>query len=457
VDLVIVETDPDDSEIYRTPEGYRKLDRLTETIEVRDAEPQTFEIVSTIWGPIIDQDHNGRSRALRWIAHETDAVNLGLLALETVVTVEEAQAVANVSGIPPQNFVCVDENGSIGWTVMGRIPKRVGFDGRLPSSWADGTRYWDGWLEPEEYPRIVNPDRGAIWTANSRVTHRDDQAKIGDGGMDIGARSTQIRDGLSSLDQAVEVDMLAIQLDDRAIFLERWRQLLIALLNEEAVSNQPLRQRFRSLVEETWTGHASVDSVSYRLVRGFRNYTFERVYGWLTAPCREANEDFSVYSLGQWEGPLWKLVNDQPLHLLAPRHGSWNEALLSAVDDLIEYYEGERGGLSEDRTWGEMNTTSIRHPLSRAIPALSRWLDVPSKALPGDSNLPRVQGPGSGASERLAVSPGREEEGYLHMPVGQSGHPLSPYYQAGHEAWEQGRPTPFLPGPAEHTLRLFPR
>ncbi len=224
VDLVILETDPSDPESYLTPEGYRKLERHTETIAVRDAEPQTFEIVSTLWGPIIDQDHHGRSRALRWIAHEIDGVNFGLLGLETVETVEEAQAVANRSGIPPQNFVCVDENGSIGWTVMGRIPRRVGFDGRLPSSWADGTRTWDGWLEPENYPRIVNPDPGAVWTANSRVTRREDQAKIGDGGMDIGARATQIRDGLLSLDQADEDDMLAIQLDDRALFLERWRE-----------------------------------------------------------------------------------------------------------------------------------------------------------------------------------------------------------------------------------------
>ena len=70
--------------------------------------------------------------------------------------------------------------------------------------------------------------------------------------------------------------------------------------------------------------------------------------------------------------------------------------------------------------------------------------------------MPRVQGPTHGASERLVVSPGQEEKGYFHMPVGQSGHPLSPYYQAGHQAWENGEPTPFLPGPVQHTLRLVP-
>jgi len=63
---------------------------------------------------------------------------------------------------------------------------------------------------------------------------------------------------------------------------------------------------------------------------------------------------------------------------------------------------------------------------------------------------------GFGASERFAVSPGGEATGILHMPGGQSGHPWSPFYRAGHEAWVRGEPTPFLPGPTQHTLTLHP-
>ncbi|MEX2051113.1 MAG: penicillin acylase family protein, partial [Steroidobacteraceae bacterium] len=73
-----------------------------------------------------------------------------------------------------------------------------------------------------------------------------------------------------------------------------------------------------------------------------------------------------------------------------------------------------------------------------------------------DWSTPRVQSPIFGASERFAVSPGREGEGYLHMPGGQSGHPFSPFYRDGHVAWVQGDPTPFLPGPARYSLTLVP-
>ena len=56
----------------------------------------------------------------------------------------------------------------------------------------------------------------------------------------------------------------------------------------------------------------------------------------------------------------------------------------------------------------------------------------------------------------MAVSPGKEDQGYFHMPTGQSGHPWSPHYRDGHDDWAKGRPSPFLPGPAMHVLELRP-
>ena len=81
---------------------------------------------------------------------------------------------------------------------------------------------------------------------------------------------------------------------------------------------------------------------------------------------------------------------------------------------------------------------------------------MPTLPIPGDAQMPRVQDREFGASERLAVSPGHEADGYFMMPCGQSGHPLSPHYGDGHRDWVAGRPGPFLPGPAVHRLVLEP-
>jgi penicillin amidase len=81
---------------------------------------------------------------------------------------------------------------------------------------------------------------------------------------------------------------------------------------------------------------------------------------------------------------------------------------------------------------------------------------MPAQPLAGDTSMPRVQGPSFGASQRMVVSPGQEADGIAHMPGGQSGHPLSPFWGAGHDDWVQGRASPFLPGDARYSMRLEP-
>ncbi len=452
-DLVILEMD---GEEYLTPDGPRSLEVHNEEIVIRGAEPSILEVRWTIWGPVIDEDYLGRPRVLRWIAHDLEGSNLGLLGLEEVSTLDEAVEAANRTGIPPQNFVCADHTGRIGWTIIGSIPNRQGFTGLVPTSWADGSRSWDGWLSPEDYPRILDPEDGILWTANNRQVSGDMLEILGDGGFALGARARQIRDDLLALTTADEEAMLAIQLDDRAVFIERWRQLALDILTDEAVGGHPRRETFRQLVEDTWTGRASVDSQGFRLARAFRIETFELVYGRLMAPLAEADERFNIGRFSQWEDSLWRMVTERPNHLLGPDHATWEETLLTAVDNAMEYFSTEIGPEPEFWTWGRRNTLAIQHPISLAVPQLSSWLNMAPVELPGDSNMPRVQSPAFGASERFAVSPGREEDAYFHMPGGQSGHPLSPHYRAGHEAWVNGEPTPFLPGETKTTLTLVP-
>ncbi len=452
-DLVVLDPAPGDPDSYLTPDGPRKLERFSERIVVKGAADEVLDGRATIWGPVVDHDHKGRARALRWVAHDVGGVNMHLMRLETAQTLEEALALANEVGAPAQNFTCVDSSGRIGWTILGRIPRRVGFDGRWPTSWADGMRRWDGWLKPDEYPRIVDPAGGRIWTANARVVDGAMLAALGDGGYRLGARARQIRDDLAAVDKAREADMLRIQLDDRALFLSRWRDLLVRVLTPEATGSDPRRAALRGFVD-AWGGRAAVDSVGYRMVRAFRQTVAEDVLGALTAPCKAADPRFDLDDLPQSEGPLWALVVARPAHLLPSRYPSWDGLLLAAIDRVLLRFA--KDGALASHTWGEQNTTRIQHPLSLALPWLGRWLDMPRRQLPGDSDMPRFQSPTGGASERLAVSPGREAQGIFHMPGGQSGHPLSPHYRDGHAAWADGRPLPFLPGPAVDVLTLVP-
>lgn len=454
-DLILLQSAKDPN-AYVTPDGARLYESRQEIIKVRGGPDVLVNVIECEWGPLLPEgDHKNRQRALRWVAHDPECLNLKMVDLMDATTLEAALSVANRVGGPHQNFVAVDKDGRIGWTILGRIPKRIGFDGRTPQSWADGRCRWAGYWPPDEAPRIVNPLSGQLWTANNRLVEGASLEKLGFGDYDRGARAKQIRDYLLGLSRANYDDMLRLQLDDRALFLARWRLRLLTLLNDANVKGSPGRARYRDRVKD-WGGRAAADSVGYRLVHGFRTKTAELLLNAMTARCRTAKPGFEAALLPQPEGIVWRLLTEQPRHLLPPKFQNWEELQLKVVDAQLAELEPRDPELTAS-VWGEINRPQIRHPLAVGMGYLGRWLEAPNQPLPGSGrDLPRVQGPGHGASQRLAVSPGKEEQGYFHMPGGQSGHPLSPWFLDSYEAWAKGEKTPLLPGETKHTLTLTP-
>ena len=455
-DLVLVEVSADGTR-YRSADGWRPLERQVETLRSSSGRSETLELTGTEWGPLLEQTSGGRRLALHWTAHDPAALNLNLLGLETAAGVDEALAIAPTVGVPVQNFVVADASGRLAWTLLGRLPLRgPGYEPGVPADWTRPGAGWQGWRPADRYPRVVDPPSGRLWTANNRVVGGEALAAIGDGSPDRGARAQQIAAGLAALPRATERDMLAIQLDDRALFLAPWRERLLALLDAGTVGDDRRLAEFRREIED-WQGRAAAEDAGYRLVRSFHETLQRRVFDLLTTEVRRRYPEAALRVPRQFEWPLEQLVGQRPAHLLDPRYADWDAWLLSVVDETIANLERDCPDGLARCTWGRRNAVRIRHPLSPALPpALARWLDVPSVPMSGDGDMPHVHAPGFGASERFAVSPGREADGYFHMPGGQSGHPLSPWYRAGHDAWLRGEPTPFLPGTAAHRLVLAP-
>ncbi len=434
------------------------VQRFRERIDVAGADAVELEIEETDWGPILHRSADGRRLALRWVAHQPGALTVGLMDFLRAGSVASALEIADRSAIPAQNLLVGDRDGTIAWRLLGVLPQRA--DGcratpvhAAPGAPLDPPGRCPPWgLGTSAGVARVAPGDGRLWTANNRVADGEALARIGDGGYVLGARARQIRDGLRARERFDERSLLDIQLDDRSLFLERWWRLLQA----EATREGTPALREVAAAASDWSGRADVDSVSYRLVRGWRQHVHERIADGLTGPARAAlGDDFLMPNLSQLEGVAWPMVSQQPAHLLPPRFETWQALFEEAAVQLRDELQAQ-GPLAE-RTWGERNTARICHPLQRALPALARhWLCMPADPLPGDSHMPRVQAPDMGASERMVVSPGHEENGIAHMPGGQSGHLLSPFWGAGHEDWARGNPTPFLPGPARYTLTLAP-
>ncbi|GAA4866478.1 penicillin acylase family protein [Luteimonas vadosa] len=424
---------------------------MRETIAVAGAQSVSIDVAETAWGPILHRRPDGNALALRWAAHLPGAINFGLIDFGKSTDIKQALSRADRAAIPTQNLLVADASGRIAWRWLGPIPqRRAGCRADRPQPVAGDCPPWP--LASDRSPAILEPASGRLWTANNRIVDGPALVAAGDGGYALGARARQIRDSLFLREEFSEEDLLAIQLDDRAVFLRRWWELM-----REQAGNHPTPALGElSGASATWQGRASEDSTSYRLVRAWRQAVLDRIAKGLTAPARVAlGEDFDMPRLPHLEGVAWPLVTQRPAHLLPRAFASWDALLEDAAAETLGHFQGQ-GPLAQ-RTWGERNTAAICHPLAGAIPVLGkRLLCMPPDALSGDLDMPKVVGPDMGASQRMVVSPGHEADGIIHMPGGQSGHPMSPFWGAGHDDWVQGRPTPFLPGEARHALTLTP-
>ncbi|WP_421718379.1 penicillin acylase family protein [Algiphilus sp.] len=435
---------------YRTPEGVEAFGRHDQRLEVAGGEAVEITVETTRWGPVVEGTTADERHAVRWLAALEGAVNLEVIGMESARTLEEAVAVLNGAGLPPQSAVVATRTGRIGWTIAGRIPDRAGPAAMRPVSWQQAGA-WRGWLDESDYPRLLDPPSGRLATANARLLDGADLALLGDGGYAFAARQQRLAERLQAEPGPVDVTAaLAIQTDVENHYLAHWQRYLRTLLESPEAAEYPWRDAVNALLSEA-VPTATVDSARYALLRRWNQRVSDQVLHAVVAPVRARFPDFAA-DFPASQAAVWAMIEAQPAHLLDPRYASWPALLLDALDVVIRRAPTP---VAQFR-WGRNNQLDMRHPLSRALPALSPLLDMPAVGLPGDRDVVRVQGPRFGASQRLIVRPGGESEGVFHMPGGQSGHPLSPHYRAGHDDWVEAQASPLLPGPTVSSLRLQP-
>ncbi|HVS04373.1 MAG TPA: penicillin acylase family protein [Thermoanaerobaculia bacterium] len=449
VDLVVVEVDPADPGRYRVGGGSEPFSVAYEPLAVAGGAAETLEVRATRWGPVVAADWQGRPLAWRSPVHDPGGIDVGVLDLMRAEDAERAVVVARGWKGPSLNLVLGDRDGHIAWVLSGFLPARRGFDGKWPRSWADGSVGWDGPLPEDERPVLVDPPSGVLFTANQRTVGTPASHRLSRVWTQP-TRAFRLAELLAAQRSWNEAETLAVQLDTRSVEHDAIRDLVLATI--PADDPDAVLRRVRQHVA-AWDGTAGADQVGFRLLQRTAEALREAVLVPLLAPALAADPDLRFDWPLAFE-PALRILEERPAHLLPPGHASWNGLVRSTLRQAARRPTEAIEDL--DRPWGEVNRAGIRHPLSRAVRPLAPWLDMPDEPLPGWPGVLRTQAPGYGASLRLVAAPGHLERALFHMPGGQSGHPLSPFYRRGHRDWVEGRPTPLLPGKAVTRFTLRP-
>jgi penicillin G amidase len=453
-DYIIIEVHPDDPSLYRTPNGYEPFGEIVEEIEVRGRNAERLTLRSTGWGIVTDEDWQGRPLVLKWTALDPQMVNFRILDMMYAESLDDAVDAARSWHGPSQNIVIADADGRIAWVVCGYLPKRVGFDGMTPTSWACGNVGWHGQLDESRRPALIEPEDGILFTANNRTVPLDHAIELG-GIWTTGTRARRIGELINHDRRFNERDLFDAQHDTRVPILDFYRDALIDAVDKDPPEDQLVHRALRILHE--WNGRADDDQPAVHLLDQFRRMLERRIISPLVAPCHELDPNFT-YRWFMSDEVVMRIIEEKPVHLLPPGEDDWATFLISAWRASLESIERRVDTLPDGiRTpWGEVNRLQMAHPLAAMMPFLAERLNMSEVPQSGHSQAVRVATPRFGASARLVVSPGRLEDAILQTPAGQSGDPNSPHYRDLQEAWLTGEPTPLLPGQPHSRIRLVP-
>ncbi len=419
--------------------------QVNEVITLDNGNDEIYPLTLSEYGPV--KYINNHPYALSWAAHQPYAVDMQLLQLEQAETVDDALNIASNVGIPVQNLMVVDSQGSAAWKHMGGIPART-----APSEFAiNENKYSATWQQNEVIrPFVKNPESGRLWTGNSRVVSAEDNARFGNGGYALGARAMQIRDRLFEKQQFNEGDFYQLQLDNQARFLTPWHGLLL-----EQLKQQPEHYADYINALDNWQQCACSTSVGYTLVKMYRDELINILFSSIEASLNKQDGTLS-YVKRDLEPAVWQLIKAQPASWINPQFTNWEQQLQGAFEQTLAQLTAKFGNNIQNWQWGKVNELAIEHPFAKQIPLLSKLLNMPTAPGFGDSYMPAVQKTSFGASQRFIAQPGHLESAILTVPGGQSGHPLSEFYRAGFDEYVEGKHTPLLPQTFMHQIEIVP-
>jgi len=446
-DWVVIEVDPNDPNRYLVPGGSEPFERRHHEIRIAGSDaPEQLETLTTRFGPIAAHDWLERPLALHAAWLEDGGADLEILELVFAADSSEAAEVLAAWNGPSLNWVVADAAGSIAWIVNGPLPRRAGFDGSVPESWARGDVGWRGTQPP---PRLFGSPDGALFTANNRTLPIEQAQALSRMWM-RSTRAHRIAQIFATGKRFDEQTFLTMQLDTQAAAYEQIRALILEIVAADDASTVLQDARRLAL---TWNGRADADEHAFRLLHAYYLNLLEHALAPLLWPAIEADPGFR-YRWPLADEPLRRLLDERPAHLLPRDFADWTSFLREMLSLTLAGFESDQR-YAPDAPWGDVNRLAVAHPLA-ALPVIGRWLRLPADPHPGSMVSLRVAAPDYGAVIRMAVAPADLSSGLLQMAGGQSGHFLSPNFMDQHDAWLNGTPTPFLAGPTQDRYALEP-
>ncbi|MFK7916403.1 MAG: penicillin acylase family protein [Pseudomonadales bacterium] len=450
--LTIFPIDQEDLYVYvKSKGGYfynggaEDLQIITESVAVRDQpEPREISMRFTRHGPVVyETDKHLFAVRAAWL-DEGMSPYFGGIEYMRAQNWRAFRESLNRWGAPSENQVYADVDGNIGYKPAGLFPRRNNWDGLLPVP-GDGRYEWNGYFDMDVLPVEFNPARGYTSTANAMNLPPDYPIAQYPIGFEWSApwRHRRLREVLAEQPEHSLEDSAALQRD----YVSTLARTLIGHF-PASLANSPAASLLRS-----WDYKMSADSNAAALYAIWLHRHFEpAVAEYLGGDDAALLSPLDYYTLiAATKDPAMVRLLDRSLN------SAWQELSTSLGDDSSAW------------RWGDLHQIRFSHPLLASNPDLAKTMGMPAYPRGGSANTtnntnfsPTNLDVRSGASFRMVLDVGNWDAATMTNAPGQSGNPLSPYYDNLLEGWASDSAFPLLYSDAAvqketmQTIKLVP-
>jgi len=464
-DLFIEEIGPGGTSV-REGDAFVPCEVRVERIEVKGASPVQERVLVTKRGPVVGPALSGEVHALSLRATWLDpAPAEGLLALHRVRSFDEFRRAFARWREVSLNMVYADPSGTIGYQLIGEVPRRLAGDGSMPLEGRSAGVGWRADAVPfEEMPHASDPPSGYLATANTKP-----QVEGPDLGVDFidGYRLARIVERLGERRDWDADATRKLQMDVASI---PWRELRATML-ESIAGDAALADAVALLAP--WDGQVAASSPAAALFELFVADLSVRVaqlrapksYRYALGTGFDAIVPFTVLAARR-VGHLVRILRERPEGWCGH---PWQELIRASMAAAWASLR-DRGTGGHLPGWGEIRPLTLRHAFTGRRP-IDRAFDLGPFPHGGDANtvaqaavdpLAPTSNPLAVPTVRTVIDVGKWDDARFVLPGGQSGNPCSRHYDDQLPLWRRGDavPMPFseeaVAKATKETLRLEP-
>ena len=435
--LYIEKRNPDNEHEFLFEGEWEEAEVIKEPIKVKDGKTVNYEVLETRHGPIISEfaKESGEQSvlSLRWTALDATPELQAVIEMNHATNWDEFETALEDFHAPAQSFVFASEDGTIAYKANGKIPiYEKSKHALVPLPGWEAKYEWEDFIPFDELPRVVNPEKGFIATANNKITPDNYPYHI----SNVWAqpyRYERIHEVLEASDNLTIEDMEDLQMDPTNLRAREFVPYFIDILQEASLTEK--EEKAIELMED-WD-YIDVVNLAQPLIFDFWFQAIEEIL------FSDIPDDMMELFSGRQQ-TADELMRKGNRSIWVDEKDGVEEIVLQSFKDALARIEDDFGTNMNKWKWGDFHQVQFKHPLSSANKYLGYVFNKKPLPVNGSKFTPMAashNGDGivnHGASWRFVIDMDDPKTGYHIVGPGQSEHIKSPTYSNQLEDWVNG-------------------